>query len=477
MQPQLIRFQPGNARVAYVDGSSVIIKTTDGGDTWFNVNGNLKGDYFLDLAVDRLKPATVYTVPVRTHGGFQSSLYRTDTGGKNWERIDCRCGRVLKVALDSGNSSVLHVIAAASKSSTSKFIEHVWNTTDAGVTWKRAASPPFEVYDSFLSDPLTPSKLLLAGQTEILRSDDRGANWRSSSSGIREADVLRFFADQAAPEIVYGGVAEDTANIYRSKDSGRTWSVFLRSVGADGLDPLRALAVHPMNPNLIAIGSNDGLRISQDGGKSWIPKTGDNFQWLAFDRAGNLYSFLDMSVGRTTDLGSTWKYFTIGRFLASHPDSISAATISNSQSEVLYVGSLLGRLLSSVDGGRHWKVLKTFPEASYILRIVADPSDRDILYVVAYPNLYKTTDGGKTWMHLRGQEDVSFDGLTMHPQNSRVLAAIVNNEVHVSRDAGITWGKLPVLTGIDFGPHDLIFTPSTLLVSTSRGVFSIAFHL
>ena len=101
-----------------------IFRTKNGGDSWFNVTGNLPDRYPMDLAVDPNENKTVYVV----FGGYGSGhVFKTTDEGNNWDDITGTLSDVptLSVAIDPLNSD--HVYVGNDLG--------VYVSTDAGVTW------------------------------------------------------------------------------------------------------------------------------------------------------------------------------------------------------------------------------------------------------------------------------------------------------------------------------------------------------
>ncbi|HET9705275.1 MAG TPA: hypothetical protein VFP85_14635 [Vicinamibacterales bacterium] len=132
----------------------------------------------------------------------------------------------------------------------------------------------------------------------------------------------------------------------------------------------------------------------------------------------------------------------------------------------------------STDGGRSWKNVG-LRETKHIARIVADPTDFNVVYVAASGSLwsaggergvYKTTDGGLTWTRsLHVDDNTGATDLVMDPQNSKTLYAATyqrrrqqwgmngggpGSGIWKSTDAGRTWSTIE--TGLPAGPKGRI---------------------
>src|SRR5579862_506529 len=159
--------------------------------------------------------------------------------------------------------------------------------------------------------------------------------------------------------------------------------------------------------------------------------------------------------------------------------SIGAVAVSQSNPNVVYVGSGEGNssrssywgdgVYVSTDGGTTW-THSGLSDSQHIGRIVVHPTDPNTAYVAALGHLYsenderglyKTTDGGKTWVksldvksegHAIGAVDVAMD-----PKNPLVLYASAYDKVrrpwsfaaggpgsglYKTIDGGKTWTKL-----------------------------------
>ena len=92
----------------------------------------------------------------------------------------------------------------------------------------------------------------------------------------------------------YGGFSAD--NVYRSTDNGSTWAditggptIAGKTIGLPDV-PVRTLVYHPTNPNLLYVGTEVGVFISDDAGASWeVPQNGpanvsvDELFWMGGD--------------------------------------------------------------------------------------------------------------------------------------------------------------------------------------------------
>lgn len=175
---------------------------------------------------------------------------------------------------------------------------------------------------------------------------------------------------------------------------------------------------------------------------------------------------------KTENAGTTWSPV----FDSQKVYSIGAVTLDPQNSQVVWVGTGEnhgGRHLSfgdgiyrSQDGGQTWENMG-LKQSDHISEIIVHPSDSNTLWVAAQGplwnsgderGLYKTTDGGKSWKKVLG--DDKWTGVTdvvIDPRDPNVLYAATwqkarsvaayygsgpGTGLHKSTDGGETWTKL-----------------------------------
>ena len=141
---------------------------------------------------------------------------------------------------------------------------------------------------------------------------------------------------------------------------------------------------------------------------------------------------------------------------------VLAVTGVPGEPEHFYFGSVNGGVWETVDAGRTWDPIFDGQPVQSIGAIAAAPSDPHILYVgtgeadmrsdiAQGDGMYKSTDRGKTWMHIGLADSQQIARIVVHPTDPDTVyvaalghpyAANAERGVFRSRDGGRTWTKV-----------------------------------
>lgn len=257
-----------------------VYKSTDGGETWTNV-GLRETRHISKLRIHPTNPDIVYVAAKGDMFGPNSDrgVYRTEDGGRTWERILYRdeSSGAVDLTLDPTNPNV--IIA-----SLNHHIRYPWDevsggpgtglfkTTDGGDTWTELTHNPglptgvIGKIGVSISPP-RPNRvyaIVEAAEGGVYRSDDGGATWQKvhadRSKMLFPASYNHITADTKDPDVVY---VQHQA-FWKSTDGGRTFTS--QPMGhADH----HALWIDPNDSNRIIDGSDGGASVTLNGGESW----------------------------------------------------------------------------------------------------------------------------------------------------------------------------------------------------------------
>lgn len=178
-----------------------------------------------------------------------------------------------------------------------------FRSLDGGVTW--AATPFLRVQAGrdtpkvqFTSDPLIRYTIDSTNEVRLpVRSADGGFTWAPLSGDPTGADAWGLWADPARTDRL---LLTDYRTLYVSQNSGATFA--LRYTGADAANGLRIAGAF-FDGAFIALGTNDGLITSTDGGGSFALVSGtglpgtESIVGFAGARTGSVTRFVCITQG------------------------------------------------------------------------------------------------------------------------------------------------------------------------------------
>ena len=294
------------------------------------------------------------------------------------------------------------------------------------------------------------------------------------------------------PNVFYAGAVN--GGVWKTDDFGRTWTPIFddQPTGSIG-----AIAVAPSDPNIIYVGSGeglprpdlsvgDGIYKSTDAGKTWTHlglRDGQQIPMIIVDPrdANRLFAAVlghpygpnpERGIYRSSDGGQTFEKVlarddnTGGsdlEFDPKNPDIVYACLWEQRQGpweNGAWAGTH-GGIFKSTDGGRTWKQLTSGlpPEGVVQADVAVAPSDPNRMYAsVANPRsvgIYRSDDAGETWTRITddarpagriGGGDLPVPVVDPKDRDTVIMASTVTWR---SKDGGRTWTALRGAPGGD----------------------------
>ncbi len=295
---------------------------------------------------------------------------------------------------------------------------------------------------AFAVDPFQPGTVYLGtSRGNFYGSTDGGATWQALHAGPAFPGyvVTALVADATTPGRFWAALAGQYAGglVAVTEDRGATWTPLARwqkSVAT------RALAVLPGDKPVLAIGGDDGVRLSHDGGKTWTPSGAETeglqqVESLAFDPADGktLYAGTWRQAFRTRDAGASWARIADGMVLDA---TVYAWDFDSKDPRDIWV-STCGWVYHSENGGDHWTRFTQGFRNRRSQAVRRDPTRPGTIYAATVGGLHRSTDGGKSWDRV-SRESLVVTALAVDPRTGRLYVGTEGEGVFLSDDAGTT---------------------------------------
>jgi photosystem II stability/assembly factor-like uncharacterized protein len=264
-----IVIHPTNPNVVYVaamghlfsrNSERGVFRTTDGGATWNKVLYLSEAVGAIDLVINRQTPSILYAAMYDkdrkpwqiVESGPESGIYKTTDGGTQWTRLSggLPTGKIGRIGIDiyPKNPNILYALLE--------------NQNAASAA---AAAPGGASASQAGVSAIAPLAQGIIGN-ELYRTDDGGVTWRKAT----DVNVAGGKAPYSFNQVRVNPHNDQTVivtsdSMYISRDAGRTWdSNFFRGAFGD----FRAMWWDPDDEQRIMLGSDGGVSVSVDGGRT-----------------------------------------------------------------------------------------------------------------------------------------------------------------------------------------------------------------
>lgn len=463
--------------LAYVTGDNIILKTTDGGLSWWEQEAPTDE---VMLSLDFVDEDNGFIV------GRKGTVFQTDNGGEDWKVLDLGTVEDLKCIRFSSQPTIFILGANGT----------LFKSGDGGQSWELREKPSdFDLNAvSFVNQH---SGFMVTSGGEIRKTTDGGDQWELTGSGFEGAlNDVHFINDTVGYIVGEGGI------IIKTTDGGNNWDYINSGMETD----FNKVVFHSNNSQIgLVTGINGTILRTMNGGLTFAnvnSRTAQDINGVSFKgHANTVYAvgangvmissansgrgWAVQSSGRGNDYAAV-RFVTgeIGYIIGenglilstnnggnsftdrSRSLSLPLNTLYFTSNSVGFVGGDSGTILNTTNSGSSW--------------VAFNPgTDRNIygMYFFSYDHGYvvgsegyiaKTNNRGINWTTIEaGDERSNWRDIGFFRDSTGI---VIGDSGWVSRsEDGLLWQRIPLPTNGDLNSL-AIFEDNTAIIGGKDGL-------
>lgn len=428
---------------------AMLARSSDGGRSWLEYGAPVLAKGVIDLAIspDYAIDGTLFAAT--SYGG----IWRSKDFGLTWHEVNTGITSLYtnSVAISTGYAVDRTVLACTGNG--------LFRSTDGGDTWSQVTNGILESY--ITAACFAPGKpgTVYAGGKIIHRSDDGGATWTALHSFTHVMKTIAIspgFISNNALAVCFGRYGD---GVQGSITGGANWIPFIKGLSDQFVNHITIAD----DETMFAVTKTDGCFRANHLFGAWVKisegfeklsnQTDDHYRSVAaspiFSQDGKVFVGAFEGFFRSTNRGDTWRqsdvyHQRICRRVVPSPDY--------AQDRLLYVGNYGGGPFVLDESGPipRWSALAGPITSLWTSVLSLSPSfayDQTLFY--AYMGLWRSTDGGSSWIKLSLQPLIP-RAITFSPEfifDRIVYLGSGGEGSYASVDAGDNWiemtGGLP----------------------------------
>lgn len=241
--------------------------------------------------------------------------------------------------------------------------------------------------------------------------------------------------------------------IYKTRNGGQSWDNLSRGMSHSRVI---SMAIDPVYPATVYAGTKgDAVYKSYDGGQRWVSlrqgldsvDISSVVNQFVFDPADNnkLFAATTMGVFESQNGGETWQ-----KRMDGMKEVLMVITLAMDprHSPIMYAGTS-GGVYKTVNRASQWErvnnglvssEIRSSSRALGVTVIQVDPHEPNVVYAATLNGLYKSMDGAASWMRIaQSLPDQMISAMVLDRAESGVVYVAGREGVHRSKDASTTW--------------------------------------
>jgi photosystem II stability/assembly factor-like uncharacterized protein len=424
-------------KIFYASNANQLFKSSDNGATWTTIQ-TITGANRIAIAIAPSNDSTVYALCSKSSDSGLLGVYKSTNSGNSYvlqsDKPNILSGSKdgssaggqgwydLIITVDPLNANVVYTGGVTT-----------WKSTDGGLTWAlnsfwyNISGVPAVHADKHVFEWQNSITLWEGNDGGVYRTTNGGTSWTYLSSTMEISQMYRMSVSQKDAKAITG--LQDNGT--KLKLSNGNWSDVL---GGDGMQ----CAIHPTNPSVMyGCIQNGALNRSNNGGSNWV------------------------NIQNNIPGKPSGAWITPFALHASNPNLVVAG---------------YKEVYKSNNQGGSWVAISKNLSNSNLNYLFIAPSDSNYIYAAKSDSIYKTRNGGATWVKYPTPGSIS--NFCIHPKNPEILWAVrsnysANQKVYKSKDGGATWtnisGSLPNIPANSIEYQ--VGTNDGLYVGMDMGVF------
>ncbi len=322
-----------------------------------------------------------------------------------------------------------------------------WKTTNGGESWFHV---PFDLpFDyrvrTLVIDPLHWFSVTYGEGGDLWETTDGGINWNMKATYMNTGFPCIV---KNGNRILFGS---DLGDIYYTTDGGNTIHNATTNLAISPRSEISVIGKRPdgtlfANSLPATVAETESFFRSDDDGLSWyLPENPPGLRWITdIQFSDDLHGVLGTSsdIRYTSDGGDSWQ-------VSNLPEGYDIHNFATPATNTFFVATYSpGTIFRSLDHGASWQVVENLPVNTQNISTVEFANENTgfvSFNINTTPKFYKTTDGGNTWTFINS---TGIPGLVldMHwfDENLGLASNNINGESSIFRttNGGLTWSKV-----------------------------------